>query len=372
MSSQTRNLVASICLWLFPMALTAVLLTFVASLSALEALKITLRFWAAWTLCFPVVLWVSFHFPLGTTNLLRNLGIHTAIWLFIVLSNQVIARRFGMPSPRDGGTSPPPWVIPAKQQNAAFNRGAPPLARAVLDSMLFVIIITGCQTVRWARLAEDRNTRALKAEAQLAKSQLTALQLQLNPHFLFNALNGLNALINDKPRAAEDLIEHLSQLLRKSLSLTDEHEIPLRQELEFLKHYLAVEETRFQDRLQFSSSIPEDLLDAIVPTFILQPLIENAIKHGIESRRTGGEIHLEVSRRGESLIASVSDNGGGLRSAAQGRQGIGLANTRQRLKQLYPDQHQFSLSERTSGGCIASLKIPLRFNTQHPKSSPAG
>ena len=370
MPTKTRTLIASIGLWVFPIALTTLLLHFVGSFSTPDALKITLRFWAAWSLCFPVVLWVSFRFPLESAHLLRNLAIHSSLWLFIVLSNQIVARRFGMPSPRHGAASPPFWAIPASHQNTPTTQGAPPLARAILDSMLFVIIITGCQTVRWARLAEDRKTRALKAEAQLAKSQLTALQLQLNPHFLFNALNGLNALINDNPKAAEDLLEHLSQLLRKSLALTDEHVISLRQEIEFLDHYLAVEETRFQDRLHFSSSIEPNLLDALVPTFILQPLIENAIKHGIESRRAGGEIHLKVSHQGESLYASVSDNGRGLENSNQGRKGIGLANTRQRLNQLYPGKHEFSLSERRNGGCVARIEIPLRFTSQ-PKEAPS-
>lgn len=208
----------------------------------------------------------------------------------------------------------------------------------------------------------ERELRASQLEARLAQTKLQVLKMQLHPHFLFNTLNAISELVYRDPDVAEHMITNLSDLLRISLDNVGVQEVPLQQELDFLNKYLEIEQTRFQDRLQLSMEIDPDTLDASVPNMILQPLVENAIKHGIGPRSSGGRIEIGAHRQNGTLYLRVSDDGRGLPNGEQAalREGVGLANTRARLAHLYGSQHNFELISSPQRGLTLELEIPFR------------
>ena len=198
--------------------------------------------------------------------------------------------------------------------------------------------------------------------AQLARARLHSLQMQLQPHFLFNTLNTISELVHHDPRAADRTIARLGDLLRLSLENENQPEVSLRQELEFLQKYLEIEKTRFHDRLTVDFEIAPEALDARVPSMILQPLLENAIRHGIAARPGAGRIKICAARQDGSLEIKISDDGAGIAdfSAARVREGIGLSNTRARLRQLYGERQRLVLENSPGGGLEVKLEIPYR------------
>ncbi len=358
-----RLLLLSLGLWSIPVILTSAAIMAVASQDLETSVRLAIRIWFAWAIFLPLTLWLSFRFPLVRPKLSRRMFILLLGWLVVAVGNQAVtrfqAKRLGMAPvpivvvPRESEDSPKRW-LPERY------RGAPPQARIVLDSMLYVTLSLACHAFLWARLARDRQQRALIAEAQLAQSHLTALQLQLNPHFMFNALNGLTALIHEAPADAEVLLGHLSELLRSALALSEHHEIPLERELQLLDHYLAVEQTRYGSRLHCQQNIDTDCLTGTVPTFLLQPLVENAIKHGVDPHREGGRVKITIKRRADRLAIEIEDTGEGLKQPGSQGAGVGLQNTRSRLQQLYPNDHRFTLTTPDSRGCLVTLDLPFR------------
>jgi LytS/YehU family sensor histidine kinase len=251
--------------------------------------------------------------------------------------------------------------------------GSPPLWwRWQFNMPVYLVIVSLAHAFVYFRRAQQRDRRALELEAHLAQARLQALRTQLHPHFLFNTLNAISTLVHTAPNLADDMIGNLSMLLRLSLDSATEQEVPLGRELDFLDRYLDIEQIRFGQRLRIEKRIAAESRQALVPTFILQPLVENAIRHGIEPKVSPGVIKIESQRDGESLRVTISDTGVGLPEladpAARPVEGIGLSNTRARLQSLYPGGHQFSLHNADSGGCVAEIKLP--FHTQTVSSLP--
>jgi len=197
-------------------------------------------------------------------------------------------------------------------------------------------------------------------EARLARAQLQSLRLQLHPHFLFNTLNTVNALIGTDRHAAERVISGLSELLRMSLSSASEQEVSLARELELLAHYIEIQQIRFQDRLTVSFRIDPESRYALVPNLMLQPLVENAIRHGIAPRAAPGTVVVTATRRANRLELSVVDDGVGEKPRAQHRDGVGLGNTRARLLSLYGSDHRFEAGGEPGGGFAVRIEIPYR------------
>jgi len=206
--------------------------------------------------------------------------------------------------------------------------------------------------------------RTLQLEAQLSQAQLQALKMQLHPHFLFNTLHSISALLNHDPEAARKMITRLGDFLRLTLENSGTQEVTLQQEIEFLRCYLEIERIRFQDRLMTRVDVSPPALDAKVPNLILQPIVENAIRHGIAPRSSPGLIEILAKPQNGTLRIQVRDNGPGLppdrTSEKMFTKGLGLANTERRLDQLYGAAHRFDLVNDPEGGLIVTLEIPFK------------
>jgi signal transduction histidine kinase len=205
---------------------------------------------------------------------------------------------------------------------------------------------------------------AAELRRQLVEAQLATLRMQLQPHFLFNTLHAISVLVGRNPEAATAMIARLGDLLRATLDLTHRQEVSLREELALLEMYLEIERMRFGDRLSVEVAASPDTLDCPVPSFLLQPLVENAIHQGIEAKVGAGSIRVTARRDNGWLNLQVVDNGEGVspESGREARQGVGIANTRERLQKLYGTAHQFSLDPCPDGGTAAVIQIPDRIS----------
>jgi two-component sensor histidine kinase len=226
--------------------------------------------------------------------------------------------------------------------------------------LIYWVLMSVSHTIDYSRKYRERELRAVELEKRLAQAKLQALQMQLNPHFLFNTLHSISSLMHRDVEAADRMIARLSELLRHTLESSDTQEVPLREELDFLQRYLEIEQTRFGERLTVRLEIAPDTLDAQVPNLVLQPLVENAIRHGIEPHAKPGQIRLQARRENGMLRLQVGDNGAGLLRSGPPREGVGLSNTRKRLEQLYGDGFKFEFNNSDSGGLVVSVAIPFR------------
>jgi LytS/YehU family sensor histidine kinase len=219
-------------------------------------------------------------------------------------------------------------------------------------------IVLGCvYAFSYYQEVRERETREARLAAQLSEAKLGALRMQLHPHFLFNSLNAITVLVRDqKTREASDMLELLSRLLRQVLQSDQAELIPLRQELQFIEKYLGIERVRFSDRLSVRWEIDESARDALVPAFILQPLVENAVRHGVAKRVENGLIEVIARREGATLILIIRDNGPGYQRGSP--EGVGLTNTRARLAALYGADAELRI-EWDEQGTVARIRLPL-------------
>lgn len=225
------------------------------------------------------------------------------------------------------------------------------------------------------RQVREREMQAAQLKAQLSEARLNALQMQLNPHFLFNSLNAITVLVRDKDTAsASRMLELLSDVLRQVLRVDTAHETTLSNELEFLSRYLEIEQIRFSDRLRLHIHVSAEVSKALVPVFLLQPLVENAIRHGIAARADVGLLEITTIREGEQLILTVWDDGAKEPSSSQQipstGSGVGLANTRARLQTLYGDAAILETGFGEHGGFVATVRLPYREDSGGDEEDP--
>jgi two-component system, LytTR family, sensor kinase len=216
---------------------------------------------------------------------------------------------------------------------------------------------------QWQQAARERE-RLLRAEAEAREARLSALRYQLNPHFLFNSLNAASTLVleGDAP-AATRMLAQIGELLRTTLDNDAAAEVPLSQELDFIEQYLAIEQTRLGSKLRVDTAISPETLDAIVPSMLLQPLVENAVRHGVASQVEGGVIRIESKLSADRLVIAIFNSGPRANPTSpedKGFKGIGLANTEERLRTLYGNNYRFSLRWPVSGGCEVLIDLPIQ------------
>ena len=230
---------------------------------------------------------------------------------------------------------------------------------AAIDVILYVTTAAAALALAYARESREREVRAAQLQARLAEAQLHALGAQLHPHFLFNTLHAISALVRPDPKRAERLIARLSELLREMLDNGDRAEVTLGEELAFLEKYVDIQEARFGPRLRVTFEVAPAALDARVPRLVLQPLVENAVRHGVSRRAGAGTVAVIAACDDGRLTLTVRDDGAGL-PAGEVRDGVGLSTTRARLRQLYGDAQEFTIAPAAGGGTVCVVRIPCR------------
>lgn len=328
-------------------------------LSAREALFSGLATWYPWAIFAPLIFRLCRRFPFEPGGWMQALLIHIpSTALFLLLWTTVRWAESYLPFI---DTRPLP-----------FERVL--IAHFLLCVLTYWIIVSVHEAWHNYRRFRERELRASQLEAKLAQAQLEVLKMQLHPHFLFNTLHAISTLIHKDPDAADEMVAQLSDLLRMTLANIGIQEVTLQQELEFLGRYLDIQKMRFQDRLQVTIDVPPETLDARVPNQVLQPIVENAIRHGVDASSGRGTIRIEARASEHMLQLTVKDDGPGLRPGAEeipkseGR-GIGLANTRARLRELYGPASTLQLANHPAGGTLVTISLPLRWD--EPKRPPA-
>lgn len=315
---------------------------------------INLVVWVGYALWTPAIFWLGRHFRFDRQGWKTALAVHVPASLVITTLHLVLVGtwRFYLQGLRGGN---PEW--PTTVMDAFF--------RSVDQELPVYWAIIGLQhAVDYYRQARAREVRSARLETRLIESQLQALQQQLHPHFLFNTLHAISTLVHRDPEKADLMIERLSDLLRITLRKVGVQEVELAEELEYVRAYLDIEQIHFGSRLRIEYRIDAAALDVLVPTLILQPLVENAIRHGLEPMVRPGTLTIEADADGDTIWLRVRDDGAGFPKNWQRRDGVGLANTRSRLDRLYGEQAALTIRDNPGGGVLVDVYIPLRRNAR--------
>lgn len=321
------------------------------SVSWSVALKRELVYWTSWVILMPPIFWLCRRLHEGARHWTRyvcglTIGAGLTV-VFLPLFYEIIRLV--------------PWAVAKKL--GWVESGPPPFwpeyRGLFMHFITASVVIFAYTVIAWYAVTnyrEAKETRLESAElsALLQQAQLQALRSQLNPHFLFNTLHSIAELIHENPRHAERMLLQLGELLRKSLK-TQSLEVPLSEEIDFIRGYLAIEQMRLGDRLEVVWRVDEHVLSARVPSLILQPIVENAVKHGVAASSQTGRLEISASREGDHLRLEVRDNGPGVKEGATGS-GIGIGHTRARLLRLYGARASFET--KNDQGLIASMRLP--------------
>lgn len=311
-----------------------------------HAIIANLTYYYLWAIGTPVVVWLARRYPFEAGQWTVSIGLHVAascvLTALLLLAAVAIIGLFEL--------KPDPGYL----QRVSFAFGV----NFQSSLLTYWVILFAWYAVDYYSKYRDREVRATQLEAQLSQAQLQALKMQLNPHFLFNTLNSVSSLMYTDVESADAMLARLSEFLRLTVDRDLEQEIPLDQELEFVRQYLEIEKIRFEKRLRVRIDVDAEARLAMVPSLALQPLVENAIHHGIAPRREGGAIEIHAQREDGLLRVSIVDDGLGRRNDARER--VGLANTRARLEQLYGSKQSLTLTDVAPRGLRVDIVIPYR------------
>jgi two-component system LytT family sensor kinase len=316
-------------------------------------------YWVSWAALTPAIFWFADKYPLSSTTWKRRIPGHVLAGSAFVFAHATVVGTGRSWLQAAYGMDTVWWAWVQQQFLRTYDWELTYYAAAVGVRHALV----------YYQAARDREVEAAQLETRLIEAQLQALQRQLQPHFLFNTLHAISALVRRNPDAAEEMIERLGDLLRLTLNKVGAQEVRLCEELDYLDVYLDIEKIHYGSRLRVSRIIDPETRDAMVPFLILQPLVENAIKHGIGPHLAPGRVSIEAEARGSRLVLRVSDSGAGIPAASASRgggtlqrltQGVGLSNTRARLQHLYAGNHQFAFQHGPSGGVTVEVEVPLR------------
>jgi len=304
----------------------------------LFAFGISLVDWELWTLVAPAVLVLATRFPVTRARLAVALAVHLPAG-FVLAVVKIIGE----------GALTRALLAPGR---IVFG-----VNKLYMAMIIYWVLVGAVQFAEQRRLSQARELRASQLEAELARAQVDALKMQLHPHFLFNTLNAISGLMREDVEAADVMLAQLSELLRRTLDTEGRHEVPLTEEIQWLRAYLAIQQTRFGSRLEVRIDIPLGCSAALVPTLILQPIVENAVRHGFSTRTGRGTIGIDARHTGERLRIDVTDDGPGTPEPVH--EGYGLRNTRSRLRAFYADAASLVVARRVDGaGTISRIEIP--------------
>ena len=328
------------------------------SISWLRAASWQMPTYYMWALLTPLVLWLGRRWRIDRRRWLRGVGVHVLLGLAVAATHLFLVALFNW------------WLAPypVEKWGLLALYGMLAIRYVHLELLIYAAILGVGYSFDYYHKLRERDLQASQLQAQLVQAQLQALKMQLHPHFLFNTLNAISVMVRKGAnQEAVRMLAGLSDLLRMALDNQGAQCVSLRQELEFLERYLALEQIRFQDRLQVKMKIQPETLHAQVPNLILQPIVENAICHGIAARADAGLVELRTWREDGSLMLQVRDDGPGLHGAdvSTAGQGLGLTNTRARLEQLYGRSYRFDIKDGENGGAVATLEIP--FSAEPPR-----
>ena len=313
-----------------------------------QAVSYALGDWYVFALLSIPVMWLAGRFQFESDRRAQSVAVHIPCSLIFSLAYMVLRAWIGT------------W-----QSEAGFADAFQPLLVKTwhFNLLIYWVIVAVSFAFDYYRKYRERELRAVELERRLVQAKLQALQMQLNPHFLFNSLHSISSLMHQDVEAADRMIVRLSDLLRAALDNSGAQEVTLGKELEFLKRYLEIEQIRFGKRLTVQIDVAPDALDAQVPNLILQPLVENAIRHGIEPHAKPGRVELRAKRAGDVLTLEVCDNGAGIPANKLFTENVGLSNTRARLEALHPGAHSVEFLNAPSGGFLVRMRIPFQSAT---------
>jgi signal transduction histidine kinase len=316
--------------------------------------SLNFSYWYVWAILTPPILWVARRWPFDRHNWGRVVLVHT-IGVFVFTFAHSAASAYARVLAMDAMSDRVVMFSTALRDRFVLNFD--------YEAMTYWFLVGISHALNYRRQSAEREIQAANLEARLAEANLEALQRQLHPHFLFNTLHTISALIHRNADAADAMLTRLSDLLRLTLNRMRVRQLPLKEELDFLQKYLDIERARFGDRLRVTFDVDPTLLDAAVPTLVLQPLVENAVKHGIGPKVGGGRIDIIARREAEKLVLVVRDDGYGVPTAELDalNEGVGVSNTRSRLVHLYGSQHRFEFRAPASGGLEVTVAIPVRL-----------